>query len=113
MSAITTHVLDTARGQPAHGVRVTLDARHGDGWRPLGSAHTDADGRIQTLLPADAVLTSGVYRLTFDTASYFAAQTIATFYPEVVVVFQVDAGQGHFHVPLLISPFGYTTYRGS
>jgi 5-hydroxyisourate hydrolase len=113
MSAITTHVLDTGCGRPAPGVRVTLDATHGDEWRNVASAHTDAEGRVRTLLPADAALAPGVYRLTFETAPYFAARAIATFYPEVVVVFQVESGDGHYHVPLLISPFGYTTYRGS
>ena len=113
MSAITTHVLDTARGRPASGVRVTLDVRRGDDWRRVGAGETDDDGRVRTLLPSDAVLEPGVYRLTFETSAYFAAQRIATFYPHVSVVVQIEPGHAHYHVPLLISPFGYTTYRGS
>ena len=113
MSAITTHVLDTARGRPASGVQVTLDVRHGDDWRRVGSGQTDDDGRVRTLLPSDAVLEPGVYRLTFETSPYFAAQQISTFYPHVSVVVQIERGHAHYHVPLLISPFGYTTYRGS
>jgi 5-hydroxyisourate hydrolase len=113
MSRITTHVLDTSRGQPASGVRVTLDIRHGDDWRHLAAGETDADGRARTLLPDEAVLEPGVYRLTFETAAYFAAQRVPTFYPHVIVVMQIEAGLAHYHVPLLVSPFGYTTYRGS
>lgn len=107
MSAITTHVLDTARGRPAAGVAVTLE-RAG---APIAHGRTDADGRLRDLLPAEAPLETGVYRLVFDTAGYFAAQE--TFYPEVVVTFRVRDAAEHHHVPLLLSPFGYSTYRGS
>jgi 5-hydroxyisourate hydrolase len=113
MSAITSHVLDTAHGRPAAGVRIVLELLHADGWLQLGSADTDADGRARALLPADLALTPGVYRLTFETAPYFAALRVPTFYPYVVVIVQIDSAQAHYHVPLLISPFGYTTYRGS
>jgi 5-hydroxyisourate hydrolase len=113
MSAITTHVLDTASGRPASGVGVVLDARVGDHWQHLATGRTDADGRVRGLLASDAPLRAGVYRLTFETAAYFAAQNVATFYPHVVVVFQTETGHPHYHVPLLISPFGYSTYRGS
>ena len=113
MSAITTHVLDTSRGQPASGVRILLEVRHGEHWRHLATAETDADGRVRRLLPDDAALEPGVYKLTFETSAYFAARQIATFYPQVIVVVQIEPGSGHYHVPLLISPFGYTTYRGS
>jgi 5-hydroxyisourate hydrolase len=113
MSAITTHVLDTSRGQPASGVRVALDALEGGDWRRLGAAETDADGRVRTLLPADTPLTPGVYRLTFDTAPYFEVRNLPTIYPAVVVLVRTEPGHAHYHVPLLISPFGYTTYRGS
>jgi 5-hydroxyisourate hydrolase len=113
MSAITTHVLDTARGRPAAGVTVTLDARDGPGtWQPIASGETDADGRLRSLLPDDRPLTPGVYRLTFDTAPYFTASGAASIYPQVVVVFET-AGEAHYHLPLLISPFGYSTYRGT
>ena len=114
MSAITTHVLDTARGRPADGVPVTLEARTPEGrWQVLGQGLTDADGRLNSLLPPDAALREGVYRLTFDTSNYFAAHGRAGFYPEVSVVFLVPDASQHYHVPLLLGPFGYTTYRGS
>lgn len=107
MSAVTTHVLDTAKGMPAAGVTVVLEQ---DG-TALATATTDADGRAADLGP-DEVAT-GVYRLRFDTGAYFTAQGITAFYPEVLVSFEVaDAGR-HYHVPLLLSPFGYSTYRGS
>jgi 5-hydroxyisourate hydrolase len=109
---ISTHVLDTARGHPAEGVPVVLEHDDGDGWDELARAITDEDGRVRELLDADAPLPDGRYRLTFDTATYFRVVGDAAFYPEVSVVFTV-AGGGHHHVPLLLSPFGYTTYRGS
>jgi 5-hydroxyisourate hydrolase len=108
---ISTHVLDTARGHPAAGLEVVLE-RGGTGWEELGRGVTDADGRIGELLPPGAELEDGRYRLTFDTGQYFRTVGDAAFYPEVSIVFTV-AGRGHHHVPLLLSPFGYTTYRGS
>jgi 5-hydroxyisourate hydrolase len=115
MSAITTHVLDTSRGRPAAGVPVTLDRRDGAGepWRPVGDGQTDADGRLRTLLPAEFRLQPGEYRLTFDARTYFAAQAVRTFYPTIVIHFEVTEGETHYHVPILLAPFGYTTYRGS
>ena len=114
MSAITTHVLDTARGKPAAGVAVVLERRDGRGsWTPIGGGETDADGRARSLMPAGAPLTPGEYRLVFDTRRYFGAQSVSTFYPSVVIVFEAVAGESHYHVPLLLGPFGYTTYRGS
>jgi 5-hydroxyisourate hydrolase len=107
---ISTHVLDTARGHPAQGVPVVLEHDAGDGWQEVGRAATDDDGRVRELLGGDLV--DGHYRLTFDTATYFRVVGDAVFYPEVSIVFTV-AGGGHHHVPLLLSPFGYTTYRGS
>ena len=107
---ISTHVLDTARGHPADGVPVVLEHDGGDGWEELARAVTDSDGRVRGLLAGD--LHDGRYRLTFDTGQYFRTVGDAAFYPEVSVVFTV-AGGGHQHVPLLLSPFGYTTYRGS
>jgi len=110
---ITTHVLDTSRGRPAAGVPVVLEVREGDGWREVGRASTDTDGRARQLLPPDQTLVAGTWRLTFDLAAWFAAQGIEAFYPEASIVFLVrDPGQ-HHHVPLLLSPFGYSTYRGS
>ncbi len=114
MSAITTHVLDTARGRPAGGLGVTLEAQSGDGhWGIVGKATTDADGRVRQLLPGGVSLHPGLYRLTFDTQSYFVAQEMEAFYPQVTVVFEVRDPTQHYHVPLLLSPFGYSTYRGS
>lgn len=113
MSAITTHVLDTSRGRPAAGVPVVLEHRGAADWQLVGRGDTDADGRLKTLHPGGQPLAPGRYRLTFDTASYFAAQGVAAFYPVVVVVFETSAGEAHYHVPLLLAPFGYSTYRGT
>lgn len=111
---ISTHVLDTAQGRPAAGVGVVLDRASGaNDWQTVGSGRTDADGRLRTLWPASEPLTPGVYRLIFDTAGYFANTGTAAFYPQVVIVFETVPGETHYHVPLLLNPFGYTTYRGS
>jgi 5-hydroxyisourate hydrolase len=113
MSAITTHILDTSRGRPAGGVAVVLEVRADEGWKILGRGRTDADGRLRDLLPADVKVEAGVYRLTFGTSDYFAAGRIESFYPEVTISFVVTDAAAHYHVPLLVSPFGYSTYRGS
>lgn len=108
---ISTHVLDASAGTPAAGVSVTLSRLAGS-WLDVESGVTDADGRYRFLADAPA----GTYCLTFGTGAYFTAQAVATFYPEVAVTFTVPAaadGAGHFHVPLLLSPFAYSTYRGS
>lgn len=113
MPAITTHVLDTAKGGPAAGVPVVLDRCSQDGhWEKVGAGETDADGRVSNLMRG---LRSepGVFRLVFDTAHYFRQQGISAFYPSVIVVFDTAPGDDHYHVPLLLSPFGYSTYRGS
>jgi 5-hydroxyisourate hydrolase len=113
MSGISTHVLDTSIGRPAAGVAVRLELEGGAERRELARATTNADGRVAQLLPADTALAAATYRLSFDTGAYFGARGVAAFYPQVTVVFPVhDAGQ-HHHVPLLVSPFGYSTYRGS
>jgi len=113
MSRITTHVLDTARGKPAAGVEVTLERSDGKGaWSRLASARTDGNGRIADFLDAGP-LTVGMHRLTFATAAYFKAQAATTFFPSVEVVFSVTKPDEHHHVPLLLSPFSYSTYRGS
>ena len=106
MASLSTHVLDTATGRPAVGLRVTLETAEGTA---LKEAVTDADGRVGDLA---AELPTGEHRLRFDTGAWFARQDLATFYPEVVVAFTVTE-DAHFHVPLLLSPFGYSTYRGS
>ncbi len=109
MSAITTHVLDTAQGRPAAGVPVVLEFQEKkDVWKELGRGKTGADGRLRDLLPAGAPLAAGIYRLTFDVSAYAQG-----FYPQVAVVFTVRDPSEHYHVPLLLSPHGYTTYRGS
>ena len=115
MSAITTHVLDIARGKPAAGVGVTLEVKRGArrGWELLGAGETDADGRLRNLLPGGTALAAATYRLTFETAGYFKAHGVEGFYPEVSVVFNVSDAAQHYHVPLLLGPYGYTTYRGS
>ena len=110
-SPITTHVLDTSRGKPAVGVAVLLERQVGALWSELGRGLTDAEGRNRTLMSGD--LAAGVYRLTFATDAYFAAQKIAGFFPEVSIVFRIEDTKSHYHVPLLLSPFGYSTYRGS
>ncbi len=111
-SPITTHVLDTARGRPAEGVAVSLERLSGESFARIGSGTTDADGRLRSLLPA-GTLGVATYRLVFETGAYFAARGMATFYPQAVVVFKVEDATQHYHVPLLLSPYGYSTYRGS
>lgn len=112
MSQITSHVLDTARGLPAAGLSVALAQRIGEDWKPLTEATTNADGRAPGLV-TDGSLPAGIYRLRFDTGSYFAQMGVEAFYPWVEVVFSLAAGGDHYHVPLLLSPYGYSTYRGS
>ncbi len=113
MSPITTHVLDTARGCPAERVPITLERRGtADQFEPLAQGTTDSDGRLRTLLP-DGALVTGIYRLRFDTGGYFGRLGSETFYPCVEVQFEIRNPAQHYHVPLLISPFGYSTYRGS
>jgi 5-hydroxyisourate hydrolase len=114
MSKISTHVLDTAKGKPAACVPVRLERQDSAGkWFSLNSARTDQDGRCGELLSDGATLVEGVYRLTFDTASYFATCGVDGLYPAVEILFRVRSGESHFHIPLLLSPNGYTTYRGS
>ena len=114
MKRISSHVLDTTRGKPAKDVMVRLERKEADGkWVQLKSSRTDEDGRCGQLLPENESLCAGLYRLLFDTASYYAAQNIEPFYPVVEINFQVRTGESHFHIPLLLSPNGYTTYRGS
>ena len=111
MSPITTHVLDTALGRPAAGVPLVLSKAGGGGWADVGRGVTDADGRCKNLLK-EGKLKKGSYRLTFGTASYFKKTRQTGFYPSVSIVFEVRDAR-HYHVPLLLSPWGYSTYRGS
>ncbi len=112
MKSVSTHVLDVHRGKPAQGVPVTLDRKDGDAFTRLKAGVTDADGRVKELVP-EGQLTAGTYRITFDTAAYFASQSLEGFYPEASIVFTVRDPSGHYHVPLLLSAHGYSTYRGS
>ena len=109
MSTISTHVLDTALGKPAAGVRVTLSRDHS----LIGSGVTDDDGRVRDLLQGGSSLGEGEYKLTFSVGDYFGASKRSSFYTQIVVSFQVGGGTEHYHVPLLVSPYGYSTYRGT
>lgn len=112
-SPITTHVLDTAAGAPATGVAVVLKRLGDDGrWHQIAEGVTNDDGRLSDLLAPDTLL-DGRYRLSFATGEYFQRRSQPTFYPQVSVEFQVIEAEEHYHVPLLLSPFGYSTYRGS
>ena len=114
MTRISTHVLDTARGVPAKDVSVHLERHENSGeWRFVASARTDDEGRCSQLLPDGEGLAPGIYRLAFDTASYFTAQGVHGLYPVVQITFAVRDGETRFHIPLMLSPYGYTTYRGS
>ena len=110
-SAVTTHVLDTVAGQPAAGVAVRLERLAHGAVEEIASASTDADGRASDLGPE--TLAAGTYRLVFSTGEWFAAQDRTTFYPQVVVTFFLGDDRRHHHVPLLLAPFAYSTYRGS
>ena len=113
MSTISTHILDTARGMPARGVRITLQrttAEHK--WVDIAMGSTNADGRVPDLLPTDMNLAEGIYRIRFDVSAYFSEHKTKSFYPYIEVVFEL-AADGHYHVPLLLSPWGFSTYRGS
>jgi 5-hydroxyisourate hydrolase len=111
--SITTHVLDTARGRPAEGVRIALELESAPGrFTELGRGATDADGRLRTLM-GGRPLAAGTYRITFETGAYFAALGLETFFPSVSLCFTVKDAAQHHHVPLLLSPYGFTTYRGS
>jgi len=112
MSQITTHVLDTSLGRPAAGVPVVLEIQNGGGWQEISKGATDADGRLRHLLEPGAMV-AGIYRLTFETSVYFHARKIHGLYPQVTIVFQVADAKERYHIPLLLSPYGYSTYRGS
>lgn len=113
MSHITTHVLDVSLGKPAANIAVVLETQSSGGvWSEVARGTTDADGRLRDW-PAAKTIPAGIYRLDFDTRAYFAARKVASLYPQIVIVFEVRDAQEHYHVPLLLSPFGYSTYRGS
>lgn len=112
--SLSTHVLDATTGRPAAGVQVRLERRSADAWTPVGRGLTGPDGRLsgQSWLPAGEPV-PGVYRITFASGRYFAERGTASFYPEITVAFEVSSPDEHYHVPLLLSPFAYSTYRGS
>jgi 5-hydroxyisourate hydrolase len=113
MSEITTHVLDLSLGRPASGVPVLLEIQEPDtGWKELRRAETDKDGRLRELLSPGS-LVEGTYRLTFNTHAYFSSRKIEPLYPQVTIVFSVRDANERYHIPLLLSPFAYSTYRGS
>lgn len=112
MSGITTHVLDTSLGKPALGVPVSLSLREGNAFTEIARAATDADGRVRQFLP-DLPLVVGTYQLVFETAGYFRAASRGAFFERVTLEFYVADSAQHYHVPLLLTPFGYTTYRGT
>jgi len=111
--SITSHILDTSTGAPAAAVGVRLEFREGDGaWVVLGTSSSGADGRVSNLLPDGEVAGQGTYRLSLDSGGYFARQGKSCLFPRIEVLFEVGSDAGDYHVPVLISPFGYTTYRG-
>jgi len=113
MSQITTHVLDTARGVPAQGIALELLQQQNSTWLSIAKGVTNQDGRVAGLLAQDRKLESGIYRMHFDTKDYLQRHFDKGFYPYVDVVFELGADGSHYHIPLLLSPYGYSTYRGS
>jgi 5-hydroxyisourate hydrolase len=107
--SLSTHVLDAVSGTPADGLAVTVESLVDGAWQPAAAAHTDSDGRVRDL----GVSAAGVHRIRFDTAEFFARSGVPTFYPEVTVTFEIVDSGAHHHVPLLLSPYAYSTYRGS
>ena len=111
MSGITSHVLDTSLGKPAAAISITLERANGQDWTAIGQGVTDDDGRVANLAGETAM--AGEYRITFEVANYFAMQSMNAFYPRVRIEFSIADPNQHYHVPLLLNPFGYSTYRGS
>lgn len=112
MSQLTTHILDTSLGKPAPGIDIVLYQHKKEEWMEITKGVTNGDGRIPDLLKKGVIMELGTYKLRFETQGYFSKQSIKTFYPFVEITFQVTTGD-HYHVPLLISPFGFSTYKGS
>jgi 5-hydroxyisourate hydrolase len=112
MSQITTHVLDTSSGKPAAGISVKLFSRKNNSWNQIASGVTGDDGRIPNLIEADTMIDTGIYKIHFDTGSYFEKTNQKGFYPYIEIVFEITDKE-HYHIPLLLSHFGYSTYRGS
>jgi len=112
MSQLTTHILDTTKGKPASGVNIILYQLEENTWKQIAEGATNADGRIPDLLDKNVQLEFGAYKMKFETATYFGLQSIQTFYPYVEIVFSITSNE-HYHIPLLLNPYGYSTYRGS
>jgi 5-hydroxyisourate hydrolase len=112
MSQLTTHILDTSKGKPAAGIHITLYRGENDAWTEMARGITNNDGRIPDLLKKDVVLEYGIYKMRFETKDYYDKDRIPTFYPFVEIIFDITTSE-HYHVPLLLNPFGYSTYRGS
>jgi len=112
MSQITSHILDTTKGKPAQGVTILLFQQQNNDWKEIGRSTTNSDGRVTDLLENDVTMQAGIYKLKFETRDYYERQSIKTFYPFVEIIFEIT-GSEHYHVPLLLNPFGYSTYRGS
>lgn len=113
MSQITTHILDTAIGKPAEGINLSLSQYLNNEWIQLGKGKTNSDGRVADLLSEDRVLEAGRYKVLFITEQYFKKQSVEAFYPYAEIVFDIEGDGQHYHIPLLLSPFAYSTYRGS
>ncbi|MEO7658385.1 MAG: hydroxyisourate hydrolase [Pyrinomonadaceae bacterium] len=112
MSAITTHIIDTTTGLPGVGIPVSLGTRsHSAGWQTIATAISDADGRVNDLLSASELLSAGHYRLVFEIGPYYLLQSIDCFFPQISINFVVKDTREHFHVPIFLSPFGYSTFR--
>jgi len=112
MSQITTHVLDINRGLPCKGIQVNLCQKIKDDWKVIGEEETDSNGRCKSFLAEGEKLQGGIYRLRFETQEYFSLKGEVSFYPYIDIIFQLDESGSHYHVPLLLSAFGYSTYRG-
>jgi 5-hydroxyisourate hydrolase len=112
-SPISVHVLDISRGKPAAGMTVLLERADAEEWRELSKGKTDVAGRIETLLPQNKPIAAGTYRVTFQSGAYFAESKTKTLYPRITVIFEIADPKEHYHIPLLLSPFGYSTYRGN
>ena len=112
MSQVTTHILDTTLGKPAKGVTIILYKEENDRWKEIARGVTNQDGRIADLLSTDVILSQGIYKLKFETKPYFERLSVSTFYPFIEIIFTIASAE-HHHIPLLLNPFGYSTYRGS
>lgn len=110
---LSVHILNQQAGLPSSGVKVVLDKQEGDSWKHIADGKTDVGGRIKSLYPANTDMAPGIYRVTFETGDYFKSQKMETFFPGIPVTFNVSKNNEKLHIPLLLSQYGYSTYRGS